>query len=204
MKATAFAPSNIAFIKYWGRKDEVLRLPENGSLSMNLSSMTATSTVEFSPRYTHDEIAIIGYPLDSILKERFIAHLDRIRGLVKESMYTKVVISNNFPIGTGLSASAAIFAALTMAATHAAGLHLTVKDLSIIARQGSGSACRSIPDGFVEWFDGDTSDSSYAVTLFPPKYWKIVNVVSVVNEGRKDVSSSVGQKLVRTSPFFKV
>ena len=71
-----------------------------------------------------------------------------------------------------------------------------------MARQGSGSACRSIPDGFVEWFDGDTSDTSYAQSLHAPDYWDIVDVVAVVSAGRKDVSTSEGQKLVESSPFF--
>ena len=57
-------------------------------------------------------------------------------------------------------------------------------------------------DGFVEWIDGDTSDTSYAISLYPPGYWDIVDVVAVVSEGRKDVSTSEGQKLVRSSPFF--
>ena len=203
MKATAVAPSNIAFIKYWGRKDEVLRLPENGSLSMNLSGLQTTTTVEFSPQFTEDYIEINGIrePNEG---SRAIKHLDRVRALAKIADKAKVVTKNNFPIGTGLSSSASGFAALTVASAKAAGLNLSEKELSILARQGSGSACRSIPDGFVEWLDGDTSDASYAVSLYPPDYWDLIDVVAVVSEGRKDVPSSEGQKLVSTSPFFPV
>ena len=201
MKATAIAPSNIAFIKYWGKKDEILRLPENGSLSMNLSGLQTTTTVEFSPQFSEDYIEINGIrePNEG---NRAIKHLDRVRALAKVSEFAKVVTKNNFPTGTGLSSSASGFAALTVAATKAAGLNLPEKELSILARQGSGSACRSIADGFVEWIDGDTSDTSYAISLYPPGYWDIVDVVAVVSEGRKDVSTSEGQKLVRSSPFF--
>src|SRR5947208_3394823 len=78
------------------------------------------------------------------------------------------------------------------------------KELSIIARQGSGSACRSIPDGFVEWLDGDTSETSYAVSLYPPDYWKIADVVAIVSTGRKDVVTSTGHQGARKSPFFEV
>src|SRR6185437_619448 len=73
----------------------------------------------------------------------------------------------------------------------------------ILARQGSGSACRSIPDGFVEWLDGDTSDTSYSVSLYPKDYWDIVDVVTVVSMNKKDINTSEGHKLAWTSPFFQ-
>ena len=80
MKATAVAPSNVAFIKYWGRKDEALRLPENGSLSMNLSNLLTTTTVEFNPSFKKDEIIINGQKEEG-KGNRTIKHLDKIRGL---------------------------------------------------------------------------------------------------------------------------
>ncbi len=209
MKATAVAPSNIAFIKYWGRKDEVLRLPENGSISMNLSNLMTTTTVEFNSNFKGDSIEING------VKEvqegnRAIKHLDRIRKIAiikanpSAALRARVVTKNNFPTGTGLSSSASGFAALTVAASYAAGLNLSEKELSILARQGSGSACRSIPDGFVEWLDGDTSETSYGVSLYPENYWDIVDVVAVVSKNKKEVSTTEGQKLAASSPFFKV
>ncbi|MCL4365872.1 diphosphomevalonate decarboxylase, partial [Patescibacteria group bacterium] len=159
MKATAQAPSNIAFTKYWGKKDEVLRLPENGSISMCLSNLLTTTTVEFSPAYTEDEITINGGGVEENEAKRVIKHLDRVRKISGISEKAKMVSNNNFPSGTGLSSSASGFAALTLAASKAAGLDLPEKDLSILARQGAGSACRSIPSGFVEWLDGDTSET---------------------------------------------
>lgn len=203
MKATAQAPANIAFIKYWGKKDEALRLPENGSLSMNLSNMNTVTTVEFSSSYTQDYIEING-TRESNEENRAIKHLNRIRKLANISDKAKVITKINFPRGTGLSASASGFAALTVAASFAAGLKLSERELSILARQGSGSACRSIPGGFVEWLDGETSELSYGVSLYPPNYWDIVDVVAIVTETRKDVPTSAGQKLVGSSPFFPV
>lgn len=204
MKATAIAPSNIAFTKYWGRKDEILRLPENGSISMCLSNLLTTTTVEFSPAFTKDEIIINGGGLEEGEAERAIKHLDRVRKLAGIDQKAKVVSNNNFPTGTGLSSSASGFAALSLAASLAAGLNLSEKELSILARQGSGSACRSIPSGFVEWLDGDTSDTSYATQIFPPDHWAITDVVAVVSEGRKEVSTSVGQQTAKSSPFMEV
>ena len=204
MKATAIAPSNIAFTKYWGRKDEVLRLPENGSISMCLSDLLTTTTVEFSENYTKDEVIINGGGLEAGEAERVIKHLDRVRKMANISLKAKVVSNNNFPTGTGLSSSSSGFAALTLAASKAAGLNLSEKELSILARQGSGSACRSIPAGFVEWLDGDTSETSFAVQIFPPGYWAIADVVAVVSEGKKEVSTSVGQQTAQSSPFMEV
>lgn len=203
MKATAVAPSNIAFIKYWGRKDEELRLPENGSISMNLSDLLTTTTVQFSPDFKEDEV-IIDNQKEENEGNRAIKHLDRIRKIAKINYKAKVVTQNNFPTSTGLSSSASGFAALTVAGAKAAGLNLSEKELSILARQGSGSACRSIPDGFVEWLDGDTSDTSYGVSLYSANYWNIVDVVAVVSKNKKEVSTTEGQKLASSSPFFPV
>lgn len=210
MKATAQAPSNIAFIKYWGRKDEVLRLPENGSISMNLSHLFTTTTVEFQmsshlPCGNSDEVIINGKrEEDEDEGSRVIKHLDRIRNLAKINLKAKVETRNNFPTGTGLSSSASGFAALTVAGAKAAGLNLSEKELSILARLGSGSACRSIPNGFVEWLDGNTSDTSYSVSLYPENYWDIVDVVVVISKNKKEVSTTEGQKLASSSPFFPV
>ncbi|MBI2315046.1 diphosphomevalonate decarboxylase [Candidatus Daviesbacteria bacterium] len=201
-KATAVGPSNIAFTKYWGRKDEILRLPENGSVSMNLSNLLTTTTVAFSDSLTSDEITINGGGLEEGETARVIKHLDRVRKLANINLKTRVVSSNNFPSGTGLSSSASGFAALTLAASAAAGLKLSEKELSILARQGSGSACRSIPSGFVEWLDGDTSETSYAVQIFPSSHWAIADVVGVVSEGKKEVSTSAGQQSAQSSPFM--
>lgn len=204
LKSTAIAPSNIAFTKYWGKKNEKLRLPENGSISMSLSNLLTTTTVEFSPKFKRDQITINGGGLEQGETQRVTKHLDRIRALAKIDLKAKVVSNNNFPAGTGLSSSASGFAALTVAAAKAAGLNLSEKDLSILARQGSGSACRSIPSGFVEWLDGNTSQTSYAKQIFPPTYWKIADVVAVVNLGKKEISTTQGQTMAASSPFMKV
>lgn len=201
MKATATAPSNIAFIKYWGKKDEDLKIPANGSISMNLSNLLTTTTVEFNPEFKEDSI-IIDNKNDFKESEKVIKQLDLIRKKANIFLKAKVVSKNNFPIGTGLSSSASGFAALTLATTKALGLELNEKELSILTRHGSGSACRSIPDGFIEWLGGDSSETSYAKSLYSSKYWAIVDVVAIVSQEKKDIPSTDGQKLARTSPFF--
>lgn len=203
MKATAIAPSNIAFIKYWGKKDEVLRLPENGSISMNLSNLLTTTTVEFCSDLKEDTVTYNGTQ-EEVVGSRVVKHLDRIRKLANIHTKAKVVTKNNFPTGTGLSSSASGFAALSAAGAKAAGLNLSQKELSTLARQGSGSACRSIPDGITEWLDGDTSDTSYAVSIFPPDHWDIADVVAVVSTEKKDIPTTAGMKKAVSSPFFPV
>jgi len=203
MKATAIAPSNIAFTKYWGRKDEKLRLPENGSISMTLSNLLTTTTVEFSNEYKQDQVVIDGEEIKEEV-ERAIKHLDRIRQMTKIEYKAKVVSKNNFPSGTGLSASSSGFTALTLAAAKAAGLNLSEKQLSILARIGSGAACRSIPGGFVEWLDGNTSETSYSKTIFPVNHWAIADVVAVVSEHKKEVPTSEGHMGAQSSPFIKL
>jgi diphosphomevalonate decarboxylase len=201
MKATAITPSNIAFIKYWGKKDEELKIPENGSISMNLSNLMTTTTVEFSPEFKED-LVIINDKNNSKQSSRVIQQLNLIRKKANLFQKAKVVSINNFPDGTGLSSSASGFAALTFAATKAVGLNLNEKELSILSRQGSGSACRSIPDGFVEWIGGDRTETSYAKSLYSSEYWAIVDVVAIISKEKKDIPSTNGQKLARTSPFF--
>jgi|SRR3989344_7154830 len=230
MKATAIAPANIAFIKYWGKQDEKLRLPLNSSFSMNLSGATTTSTVEFSKKYTQDVIEFVSachaelvsaskkvyrsrnefgmtvardekFSLEE--KQRMSKHLDVIREKAKVSLKAKVVTKNSFPKGTGAAASASGFAALTMAVTTALGLSLSEKELTILARIGSGSACRSIPDGFVIWEKGVDSDSSYAHSLYPSDYWDLRDVLVIVASEMKKVLSTEGMSRVQTSAFLQ-
>ncbi|MDA1317464.1 MAG: diphosphomevalonate decarboxylase [bacterium] len=201
MKISAIAPANVALIKYWGRKDEILRLPANGSISVNLSNLSTHTTIEFLDGLDADEVTIDDAKIDTE-GVRVTRHLDRIRALAKISTKAKVVSRNSFPAGTGLSSSSSGFAALSVAAATAAGLKLDEKELSILARQGSGSACRSIPNGWVQWHDGTTSEESFAESFTPVNHWDIQDIVAVVSKERKDVSTSFGQKSAHSSPFF--
>lgn len=203
MKAVATAPANIAFIKFWGKKDESLRLPANGSISMNLSEVNTRTSVEFSIDYKTDYVEIDGNVSEGKELERVIRHLDLIRSEAGINFKAKVVSKNNFPKGTGIASSASGFAALTMAASKALNLKLSEKKLSVLARLGSGSACRSIPDGFVQWKEGRSSESSYAYSIYPPDYWKIRDVIALVGDVSKKVSSTEGHTRVESSPFFK-
>lgn len=203
MKSTAKAPANIAFIKYWGKKNEKLRLPANASISMNLSDAYTTTSVEFDDKLASDVL----YLNDSLASEeetaRISKHLDLVRGIAKITIHARVESKNNFPKGAGIASSASGFAALTVAASRAAGLALSEKELSILARLGSGSACRSIPDGFVEWKEGNSSDESFAYSLYPHGYWDICDLIVIVGENSKKVSSTEGHAIAESSPFYR-
>jgi diphosphomevalonate decarboxylase len=203
MKQTAIAPANIAFIKYWGKKDEALRLPLNASLSMNLSGALTTTTIEFSPSYKKDTVEFLGESVSRKEIDRVIFHLDRIRKQAGRNEFARVATRNSFPKGTGIASSASGFAALTVAACSALELHVSEKELTILARLGSGSACRSIPDGFVIWETGQTSEESYAYSLYPSTYWDICDILAVVDVQMKKISTTQGHETVKTSPFWE-
>ena len=191
MKATAVAPANIAFIKYWGRLDAALRIPSNPSISMNLSACTTTTTVEFSPEFTRDVVS------EGFDAARITAHLNRLRERAGSALFCRVETHNSFPASTGIASSASGFAALTAAAAAALGLDLSERELAAFARLGSGSACRSIPDGFVKW------EGEYARSLYPPDWWDVRDIIVVVAATAKKVSSSAGHDKAATSPFFR-
>ncbi|MBK9750071.1 MAG: diphosphomevalonate decarboxylase [Chloroflexi bacterium] len=203
-RASAIAHPNLAFVKYWGKANSELNIPFNGSISMNLSSAKTVTTITFDEGYDQDHITIDGETLHHQAKAglRISQHLDRLREIAHTSTFAQVITRNNFPMGTGFASSASGFAALTLAAASALGLELSKKQLSILARRGSGSACRSIPDGFAEWFAGHDNESSYAIEIAPVGHWDIIDIAVVVSNKAKLVSSSLGHELAQNSPFW--
>ncbi len=200
-KATALSCANIAFIKYWGRKDHALRLPLNSSISMNLDHATTTTTVAFDPALEADRVTIEGGDTTLQAAQRVSAHLNRVRALAEFETRARVVSRNSFPMGAGIASSASAFAALTVAACAAAGLDLSERALTVLARLGSGSACRSIPAGFVEWYAADTSEESFAAQIAPPDHWDLCDLIAIVQTEHKTVGSTKGHELVDPSPF---
>ncbi len=199
--ATAIAHPNIAFIKYWGNRDETLRIPANGSISMNLGALRTRTTVTFSTDIGEDSLSLNGRRIRGAALQRVSALLDKVRDMADLLMAASVESSNNFPIGAGIASSASAFAALALAASAAAGLHLDEVALSRLARTGSGSACRSVPGGFVEWEVGNSDADSYARSLAPAKHWDLHDCIAVVNAGHKPTGSSEGHTLAASSPL---
>ncbi|MCR4369089.1 MAG: diphosphomevalonate decarboxylase [archaeon] len=207
MKSTAIANSNIALVKYWGKRDEKLILPTNSSISMTLDKLHTTTTVEFSPSLKEDQIKIDGKKILGEEAKRVSQHLGLVRKMKGENLFARVESENNFPKAAGLASSASAFAALSLAATKAIGFALSRRELSILARQGSGSASRSIQGGYNEWMKGTKEDGSdsYSKQIAPQSHWQELRMlVTVLTTKEKKVKSRAGMaQTVANSPLYK-
>ena len=205
MKATAAANANIALVKYWGKRDKALILPYQSSVSMTCDGLQTITTVEFSPSYSEDQILINDEELKKDSKD-VLGHLERIRTLAGIKEKAKVVSETNFPVAAGLASSASGLAAITLAAATAAGLKLSERELTILARQGSGSACRSIIGGFAIWNKGRSADGSdsYAAQIAPEAHWPEFRMIAtILTEAQKQTSSRAGMaQSVETCPYY--
>src|SRR5687768_10843497 len=199
--ATAQAAPNIAFIKYWGNRDNTLRLPMNGSISMNLDGLYTRTTVSFQPSLPFDELIINGHEVAGASLERVSYILDIVRGMANIHERSEIISENNFPSGAGIASSASAFAALALAGSKAAGLNLSEQELSRLARRGSGSASRSIPSGFVEWQAGTSDEDSFAFSIASPDHWKLADCIAIVSTAHKKTGSTEGHYIASTSPL---
>lgn len=206
MKASAKAHTNIALIKYWGKRDESLILPMNNSLSLTLDGFYTTTTVDFRESLTEDSFYLNDQPISGVEYDRVTSFLDLIREYAgKPDSFAEVHSVNYVPTAAGFASSASGFAALATAAAKSLGLKVSDEDLSILTRQGSGSACRSIYGGFVEWEKGDMSDGSdsYAIQVAPANHWDIRVAAVVLSSSAKKVLSREGMKrTVDTSAYY--
>jgi len=199
--AVAAASPNIALIKYWGNRDDALRLPANGSISMTLAGLETVIEVTFEEGRAGDSLTLNGRAAPEEVLSRVSQHLARVRELAGLRAGARIRSRSNFPSGTGLASSAAAFAALTLAAVQASGLRLEARFLSRLARRGSGSASRSIFGGFVEWHAGKSDKDSFAEPLAPGEHWGLVDLVVILSRRRKPTGSTEGHALAATSPL---
>ncbi len=202
--ATALSCSNIAFIKYWGNQDHALRIPATGSIAMNLRELTTRTRVQFDPTLNEDQLFINSAPAEQAAQQRVGEFLTLVRKRANIDHFARVESENNFPMGTGIASSASAFAALSLAASKAAGMHLDEQGLSRLARRGSGSASRSVPAGFVEWHAGNSEHNSYATSIAPPDHWDLIDCVAIVSQAHKDTGSSDAHPLADSSPVQRV
>ncbi|HEX2995616.1 MAG TPA: diphosphomevalonate decarboxylase, partial [Anaerolineales bacterium] len=177
------------------------RIPSNGSISMNLEGLYTRTTVSFQPSLPFDELIINGHEVTGTGLKRISEVLDIIRNMAGIRDRAEVLSENNFPSGTGIASSASAFAALALAGSRAAGLSLSERELSRLARRGSGSAARSIPGGFVEWQAGTNDEDSFAFSIAEPGHWDLVDCVAIVSTAHKKTGSSEGHAITDTSPL---
>ncbi|KKK24614.1 hypothetical protein AOCH_006190 [Aspergillus ochraceoroseus] len=212
---------DLLLYRYWGKRDATLNLPTNSSLSVTLSqrSLRTLTTASCSAAYPAvDELTLNGNPQDIQSSKRTLACLANLRALRQEiekadsslpklsALPLRIVSENNFPTAAGLASSAAGFAALVRAVADLYQLPQSPTDLSRIARQGSGSACRSLMGGYVAWRAGELADGSdsLAEEVAPQSHWPEMRaLILVVSAEKKDVPSTTGmQTTVATSELF--
>ncbi len=202
MRAVAEARTNIALVKYWGKRDEALNLPAVGSISLTLDGLTTRTEVRFDPALTSDALVLNDAAAPPKALARVAKFLDLVRAKSGVREYAQVASRNDFPTAAGLASSASAFAALALAATRAAGLALDDARLSELARRGSGSAARSLFGGFVEMARGEREDGSDAVAR-PIGDWDVRMVIGITSEGMKATLSTDGMRhTAETSPYY--
>jgi diphosphomevalonate decarboxylase len=198
---TALAHPNIALIKYWGDRDSNLHIPLNGSISMNLGGLFTRAQVSLNPNPQRDELRLNGVTANPDDYRRVSAFLDHIRELSGRKVYFTINSHNNFPTSAGIASSASAFAALALAATKVCDLDLTEPELTRLARMGSGSACRSIPAGYVEWIAGYNHATSFARSIASPEHWDLTDCIALISQEPKSTSSTQGHALASSSPL---
>lgn len=205
-EARAFAPSNIALCKYWGKRSVELNLPVNSSLSISLGNKGASTKVSLIDSNL-DVVILNNNQIDTQnnFYKKIVKFLDLFREqLPNKDTSFKIDTYSNIPIAAGLASSACGFAALIKALDQLFGWDLPAKNLSILARLGSGSACRSLFHGFVKWHSGVDEDGidSFAESL--DLDWPDFCVgLLILDQKEKYLSSRDAMKLsVETSPLY--
>ncbi len=213
-KVTVKCPSNIALIKYWGKKDTGIQIPQNPSISWSLSDLTAKTTVKFLPSNCGEiKFSYDGVPKESFLPKinEFFKRIEDVLPWVKNGIF-EIDTVNNFPHGTGIASSAAGFGALATALLEIENkldnnTEAFWKKVSEIARLGSGSACRSMFSKPAVWGTSvavKNSSDLYAVELKSPIHTNLQNwkdIVLIVDSGEKKVSSTAGHSLLNGHPY---
>jgi diphosphomevalonate decarboxylase len=203
---SARAGTNIALVKYWGKRDHALNLPATGSLSLTLAELGTVTRVRFVEGEARDQVWLDEIGADQAFAGRVSGFLDLVRQRAGLRTGAQVYTRNSVPTAAGLASSASGFAALSLAATRAAGLALGADELSALARRGSGSAARSIHGGFVEMSAGQRADGSDAIArpLLGPDGWDVRLVVAVTTTEAKALGSTQAmQRTAATSPFYR-
>jgi len=230
--ATAQSSPNIALLKYWGKQYDDMILACNPSISVTLNNndIFTKTTVVASPDFAENELKL-NDKIESFDNPRVVRVIDLCRSLCRDykdkdgnvvvkaedlkKWNVHITSRNNFPTAAGVASSASGYSCLVVAL---AALFCVEEEfegqLTSIARQGSGSACRSLHGGFVEWICPDyakeqsleeMSKISVAKQVAPVEHWPNLKVfIVVVKDEKKDVGSTSGMKTtVKTSDFFR-
>lgn len=200
---TATAHANIALVKYWGKKDALLRLPTADSVSMTVDGLYTTTRVRLLPHTGVFSFSLDGMQIQGPAAQRVRHYIKTLQRRFGVSGPVAVESANHVPTSAGLASSSSAFAALALAFAGAYNLDVDRRELSRMARLGSGSACRSIYGGFAHWIAGSNDKSSYAVPIDEHPDLDLRLVVVEVNTGPKPLGSTQAMdRVMRTSPYY--
>lgn len=201
----AFAPTNIALIKYWGKRNDLLNLPTTSTLSITLPDKGCFTQLSLNKQGKDDYwLNKHSVPCNTPFSQRLKKFLDLVR---PKNIGFKVETQSNIPIASGLASSACGYAALTLALNKLFSWDLTKQQLSQLARLGSGSACRSFWPGFVEWHAGNdaTGLDCYAEPLTEYAWPKLRIGLLITSYREKKVGSRAAmQRTLATSPYYSM
>lgn len=203
-ESDVFAPANIALCKYWGKRDTELNLPVTDSLSISLGNLGSRCRLRICDTAV-DDVRLNGQPLDAghPFVVRLVRFLDLFRTGQKRHFHVDTV--NTIPTAAGFASSASGFASIVKALNALHGWELSGRELSILARLGSGSASRSLWQGFVHWHAGTAADGmdSFAEPL--AEAWPDLRIgLLVISDARKETGSTEAMlRTVETSILYR-
>lgn len=208
------SPSNIALVKYWGKKEN--QIPANPSISFTLDACATRTNLTFeklsepSQNFSFDLLFEGESKPDFKPKiETFFSRIEPYLPFLKDYHFT-IETTNSFPHSSGIASSASGMAALSLCLLEmerSGNSQMTFdffnKKASFIARLGSGSACRSISGSLIQWGKNDHIQNSS--DLFGVQYpYKVAPIfenyhdtILLVHKGQKTVSSTLGHKLMK-------
>ncbi len=201
LQGQAYAPSNIALVKYWGKADTRLNIPNTDSLSISLGDLGANTKISILDKNINKDLVILNNQIINIHTDFYLRikqYLDSFRCYEINNTkifdyHYKIETSLNIPVAAGVASSACGFAALILAFADLFELNLNKKQLSILARLGSGSASRSLWDGFVYWQKGHEStglDSFAYKYIYPEDKWSELCIgLIIISDKSKTISS---------------
>ena len=193
---------NIALLKYWGKTDQAMNLPQQTSISVTADIFFTKTNVTIDKNLRKDKVILDDVELTGLAYTRVVQHLNTLRERFKQKSFCMITSFNNVFIRAGYASSASAFAALTAAYVSAIGEKVDEKELSRLARLGSGSAARSIHGGFVIWYKGTDHESSFAEKL-PVEWPEFRMLFTVIDAKSKPISSRIGMQLtVEKAPSY--
>lgn len=215
------SPSNIALVKYWGKKG--FQIPANPSVSMSLTNCYTETSIEYFRKTGLNEPGLsfqFGGKQNKFFENRLQTYIDLVKAEYPQlkNLHLKIESDNSFPFSAGIASSASAYSSIALCLSTIIGELSGVKisdemffrRASSLARLGSGSAGRSVYGGWVLW--GKTSEISsssdeYATPvteLVNGKFKEIYDSILVVSSGEKSASSSYGHELMEANPYKKV